>query len=405
MDRRTYVTEGNYSNYNDHEGGYVYEPEQRVKWYVVETTTFERVRGPASGYTKYGGAPLRHEHPKEYMLKYAPKDHHEGYELNYGSSYENSSLPRYKEDHMIRGQNFAGMNKYLPTSPTHSLPSKEGLRIRTQRLSGPNKHRPSSPSPERGRHIRMGKFPGPNMHWHGVGLPTTRHHLTAPTNDINEAVSFLVESVNYSSPAQSYEHERRYTRYLLPGLDNWIWILDLPDFTLGWILFPYPYGMFTVDELVDICGIEMHQKQTHKFLNQTKMAGKTYMMKSYSTNTTIPAQRGGYAVDQTKTLERVRAPAAGYTDFVGSPSKLELLNEYVHSPSVSVSPKYDDYKPKSEDSVYYSPRADPRRRGVLDDLSMRAQPLEPQRRYARPAFVFKPNDARHNFTNKGSTWY
>ncbi|KAI3816681.1 hypothetical protein L1987_16384 [Smallanthus sonchifolius] len=152
------------------------------------------------------------------------------------------------------------------------------------------------------------------------------------------------------------------------------------------------------------------------------MAGKTYMMKTYSTNTTntIPAQRGGYEHEpkhpvnryavETKTLERVRSPAAGYTDFVGSPSKLELLNEYVHSPSVSVSPNapknhYDDYKPKSEDSVYYSPRADPRRRGVLDDLSMRAQPFEPQRRYSRPAFVAKPNDARHNFTNKGSTWY
>ncbi|KAI3816682.1 hypothetical protein L1987_16385 [Smallanthus sonchifolius] len=386
MARRTYVTEGNYSNYNDHEGGYAYEPEQRVKWYVVETTTVERVRGPAVGYTKYSGAPLRHEHLKKYMPKYAPKDHHEGYEVNYGSSYENSSLPRYnevenlmadflnkiqieasrppnkyrptspnkyrhtspskyrttspgkywhtspgkyrhtspskfritspgtyrhtspskyrhtspdkyrrtspskyrptsprlmspnkyrhtspthnypskeahitfpspnmhrptsptkyrptsptkyrptsptkyrptspthtypsKEEHMIRAQKFPGMNKYRPTSPTQSFPSKEGQRIRTQQLSSPNKHRPSSPSPERGRHIRLGNFPGPSMHWHGVGLPTTRHPLTAPTNDINEALGFLVESVNYSSRAQSYEHERGYTRHAFGG--------------------------------------------------------------------------------------------------------------------------------------------------------------------------------------------
>ncbi|KAD2393670.1 hypothetical protein E3N88_40647 [Mikania micrantha] len=36
----------------------------------------------------------------------------------------------------------------------------------------------------------------------------------------------------------------------------------------------------------------------------------------------------------------------------------------------------------SEESVYYLPRADPRRRGMLDDLSTRAQPVEPHKRYA-----------------------
>lgn len=223
------------------------------------------------------------------------------------------------------------------------------------------------------------------------------------------------------------------------------------------------------------------------------MAGTTYVTKAYSTYTNIPGQHGTYDhnpkhssnqyVVESKTNERVRAPAAGYTDFHGngSPSKVELLKEYVHSPTMSGKPKYapknlyDDYEPSYgrsyenssppispdkqahgyfsedsnrirsgpgyvrtgnvssplathhplttptshplttptnninealgmlEESVYYSPRADPRRRGVLDDLSTRAQPLEPQRRYARPAFVANTNDPRNYFSNTGGT--
>ncbi|KAI3730770.1 hypothetical protein L1987_61947 [Smallanthus sonchifolius] len=218
------------------------------------------------------------------------------------------------------------------------------------------------------------------------------------------------------------------------------------------------------------------------------MASKTYVTKGYSTYTNIPAQRGGYDheprylgnqyVVENKTVERARPPAAGYTDYVGSPSKFELLKEYGHSTTMSGGPKYtpkNDYEdyglnyenssppisPEKhgrgyfseepirgvnsvpgyvrtgnisssnkhwptagppathhplttstnninealgllEESVYYAPRADPRRRGVLDDLSTRAQPLEAQSRYARPAFVAKPNDARNYFTNTGS---
>ncbi|GKB19373.1 hypothetical protein Tco_0853296 [Tanacetum coccineum] len=234
------------------------------------------------------------------------------------------------------------------------------------------------------------------------------------------------------------------------------------------------------------------------------MASKTYVTKGYSTYTDIPARRGGYdhgpkisgneyMVD-TKTIEKVHAPGARFKEFAGSPSKVELLKEYVHSPTMSSGPKYapinhiDDHGPiygqnyvvnyenlsppkyqrentineahspkkdifskpandyhlsgpglvntnnisgpnKSwlsvgppathhpltnptnninealgllEESVYYSPRADPRRRGVLDDLSTRAQPIEPQRRYARPAFFSKHNNARHNFNGTGS---
>lgn len=252
------------------------------------------------------------------------------------------------------------------------------------------------------------------------------------------------------------------------------------------------------------------------------MAGKAYVTKGYSTHTNIPAPQHGYDhgpknpgnqyVVETKTIKQW--PASGFTDFVGSPSKAELLEEYVHAPSMSKTPKYaspapgyelnyglnydnssppkyhgqeafnkaqnqsswamktsdfstqDKYRPSKpvhgypsekarlnhsgpglegarhvrtgnisgsnkswqsagppathhpltsstnninealgflEESVYYSPRADPRRRGVLDDLSTRAQPIEPLRRYARPAFVAKPKDAYHNFSNTGST--
>ncbi|KAI3779211.1 hypothetical protein L2E82_08818 [Cichorium intybus] len=225
------------------------------------------------------------------------------------------------------------------------------------------------------------------------------------------------------------------------------------------------------------------------------MAGKTYGTKGYSTYTDIPARRGSYdqgpknpinqyAVE-TKNVERVRGPAIGYRDFVGSPSKIELLNEYVYSPTMSSSPNagydpnhglnYDNssppkfhndgswttktthfsnpdkYHPSSPvhgyhldvahpiqfgpgarevrtgntsgtnkswqsagppkthhpvttstsninkalgflESVTHSSRSEPRERGVLDELSTRAQPQEPQKRYARPAFVSKPNN-------------
>ncbi|GJY63462.1 ribonuclease H-like domain-containing protein [Tanacetum coccineum] len=39
-------------------------------------------------------------------------------------------------------------------------------------------------------------------------------------------------------------------------------------------------------------------------------------------------------------------------------------------------------------------------RGVLDDLSTRAQPLEPHSRYTRPVF----NDVPYNFNNTGSKY-
>ncbi|CAH1431645.1 unnamed protein product [Lactuca virosa] len=226
------------------------------------------------------------------------------------------------------------------------------------------------------------------------------------------------------------------------------------------------------------------------------MEGKTYVTKGYSDHISIPARGGGYEhgtknpVNQyaveSKTIERVRGPATGCKDFVGSPSKIELLKEYVYSPTMSssqisgydpnhglnyensVPPKFlnnrnwttktshfsspNKYHPSSAvhgyhsaeahpmqfgpgfavdghvrtgniygpnkswqsagplltnhplttstyninealgflEPVNHSSRSEPRQRGVLDELSMRPQPLEPQKRYPRPAFVAKP---------------
>ncbi|KAJ9554367.1 hypothetical protein OSB04_018412 [Centaurea solstitialis] len=213
------------------------------------------------------------------------------------------------------------------------------------------------------------------------------------------------------------------------------------------------------------------------------MAGKTtYVTKGYSTYTNIPVPKHVYDHGP-KNPDNRRAPT-GFTDFVGSPSKAELLKEYVHSPSMTKTPKYAspapgyepeyglDYENSSppkyhgqdgfqkpvhgyhseearlthsrsglegtrhvrtgnisssnkswqiagppathhpltgptndinealgvlEESIYYSPRADPRRRGVLDDLSTRAHPVEPLRRYARPAFVANSHEGMRRY--------
>ncbi|KAI3516446.1 hypothetical protein L1887_15361 [Cichorium endivia] len=216
------------------------------------------------------------------------------------------------------------------------------------------------------------------------------------------------------------------------------------------------------------------------------MAGKTYVSKGYSTYTYIPHLHGGYdhgpenpinqyAVDS-KTIERVQGrPPVGYTDYVGSPSKVD-----VHSPTITSSPKtgyspnywlnygnssppifnegsrwtmrtsnisssnkyyakssvhgyhseeaharhvrYGDIHSSNKywqsagppmahplttstdnikealvflDAVNHSAKMDSHHR-TTDELSTRAQSLEPQKRYAGPAFVAKPHDIYKN---------
>ncbi|XP_076900252.1 uncharacterized protein LOC143554369 [Bidens hawaiensis] len=364
MSRHTYVTKG-YSNYNDQEGGYAYGPEARANWYVVETTTVERVRAPTTSYVKYGVVPMRHEGLKEYMPTHATKNHHEGHGLNYGSSYEKSSSAHYHEMENLMA-NFldkiqieasrptnkfittssnnylhtssnnyqstssnryrhtspnryhpTSPNRYRPTSPdryrptspdryhhtspdmyrhtspnrythtsrdmynhtspdkyrdtspnkynhtssdkyhhtsldkyrhtspykynhtspakhrytspTHNFPTK-GKPIRAQRLSSPNEHHTSSLGTEGSQHIRMGNHLGENNHWHSAQLHTTHNPLVTPAHDIDEATSFLVESMNnlkWANPnkvgvdnlsphGQSYEQER-HTRHAFGG--------------------------------------------------------------------------------------------------------------------------------------------------------------------------------------------
>ncbi|KAK1415920.1 hypothetical protein QVD17_31708 [Tagetes erecta] len=138
-------------------------------------------------------------------------------------------------------------SKYRPTSPTHDYPSKEALMVKAHPLPGPTKYQPSSPTkykPTGPTHIYPTKddpvkkaqhlpvlnkyqHTDPNYRWQSEGPPPTRHPLTGPTNDINEALGFLMETVNYAprsdprregafdtlSPrARPIDHERRYAR-------------------------------------------------------------------------------------------------------------------------------------------------------------------------------------------------
>ncbi|PWA64025.1 hypothetical protein CTI12_AA351440 [Artemisia annua] len=84
------------------------------------------------------------------------------------------------------------------------------------------------------------------------------------------------------------------------------------------------------------------------------MAGNTYVTKGYSHYNHIPTPQGGYdhgpqnpimnkIVAQTKTNKWAHAPASGYTYLSGTPTKFELLREYVYAPNM-VS-RYEDYRP------------------------------------------------------------
>ncbi|KAI3516443.1 hypothetical protein L1887_15358 [Cichorium endivia] len=204
------------------------------------------------------------------------------------------------------------------------------------------------------------------------------------------------------------------------------------------------------------------------------MAGKAYVSKGYSTYTYIPDIQGGYdhgpktpiiryAVES-NTVERVQGWPVGYTDYVGSPSKVDVHSATMtSSPKAGYSPNYGNSSPPifnnegsrwtmrtsnnknyakspvngyhSEqaharhvrngnihssnkywqsagppmahplttstdnikeafgflDAVNHSPKMDPHHR-TTDELSTRAQSLEPQKRYGRPTFVAKPHD-------------
>ncbi|MFS7959187.1 hypothetical protein Hanom_Chr08g00687681 [Helianthus anomalus] len=130
------------------------------------------------------------------------------------------------EEHMNRPQNIPGPNKYRATSPVHSFPIKEVQPIRTQGLSGPNKNLGVGGG-------RLGDVSSPNYHWQSAGPPTTRHPLTTSTNNIDEALGFLIESYsprshltregpfdNLSPRAQPNEHDRRYARSASGGVTN-----------------------------------------------------------------------------------------------------------------------------------------------------------------------------------------
>ncbi|KAJ9554366.1 hypothetical protein OSB04_018411 [Centaurea solstitialis] len=161
-----------------------------------------------------------------------------------------------EEAHLIRPKNFPGPNKYQPSSPKQNYPSEETYLARSRNFSGPNKYQPTSPVynyPSDDDHlIRPGNFSGldnhhpslpgqfrhfsgPKNHWQSVGPPMTHHPLTSVTNDINEALGFLEESMNYSPHSgqlrtrpfdnfhphpQSIEPEWQYARPTFSGPTN-----------------------------------------------------------------------------------------------------------------------------------------------------------------------------------------
>nr|XP_043621099.1 adhesive plaque matrix protein-like [Erigeron canadensis] len=170
MDERTYVTR--YSNYNDvptQEKAYAHGTNQHANWgYIVETTTVEHVRVPASGYTNFSGGRKKNEFLKEYMPAYAPNNYHEGYEINYGPVYESSGPPNFQEhedvmnnfleklqleaSRLTKPSNNSGPNRYTPTIPNNNRPKTltyvyplQDTHL-TQNFPGPNRYKPSSPT-------------------------------------------------------------------------------------------------------------------------------------------------------------------------------------------------------------------------------------------------------------------
>ncbi|KAL8218789.1 hypothetical protein R6Q57_022162 [Mikania cordata] len=138
-----------------------------------------------------------------------------------------------KEDNINWSQDLPGPKKYQPANSAQSFPSKEIQPTRTQSLSDPNKDHASSRGAKGGRYIKVIDYSNPqNYHWQTTGPPTTSHSLTGPTNDINEALGFLIESVNYPSQfdtnrgafpnlvprAQPVEQERRFARPTFGGV-------------------------------------------------------------------------------------------------------------------------------------------------------------------------------------------
>ncbi|KAL4574216.1 hypothetical protein LXL04_021042 [Taraxacum kok-saghyz] len=206
MDGHSYVTKG-YSTYTDvpnHEGNYGYGPKPAVNYYVVETTTIERRHGPASTYTRFSDVPSDSELLREYIPKYAQKDHHSVYDPNYESDQEDSSPREYRKgenlvdkflnkvqigaSHPTKRSNYPSPNKHQHVSPPRSDPFEEGHKIKTQNVLGPNKYQYTSPSPSdnypsKGNKTKTQNFSAPNRY------QPTRHAYEYPPKEKTQDLS------------------------------------------------------------------------------------------------------------------------------------------------------------------------------------------------------------------------
>ncbi|CAI9262968.1 unnamed protein product [Lactuca saligna] len=225
MDKYSYVTKdySTYTNVPTHEGGYDYGPKQAANYYVVETTTVERRHGPITRYNNVGSAPPQIELFKEYVPKYALKDHYEDYDPNYGSDHEDLSPPGYhkrenlmekflskvqlgasrptqtsmsrsmprsyfsEENHKIKPQNLP--NKVRPNSPNHHYPSGEGPTIKTHNLSGQDKYPTHTYPSEEGHKVKAQNFLGPN-----------NYQLISPTHSDPSEEGHKIRTENLSGP-------------------------------------------------------------------------------------------------------------------------------------------------------------------------------------------------------------
>nr|GEV78208.1 hypothetical protein [Tanacetum cinerariifolium] len=138
------------------------------------------------------------------------------------------------------------------------------------------------------------------------------------------------------------------------------------------------------------------------------MAGNTYVAKGYSQYNHIPTRQGDYDhgpqypvinknVAETKTNKLARASASGYTYLSGTPTKFELLWEYVYAPNMVSG--YEDYGPNY--GLNYDNSA-PNKRLLGPVLGYSAQ--EPKQVHSRPGLAGGTHIDTRNISGPNKSW-
>ncbi|KAI3733633.1 hypothetical protein L6452_13081 [Arctium lappa] len=367
-----------YTNAPVQEGGYAYGPKQPGNWHIVATTTIEGIRAPTTRYINFGDQEYNHGPSTLINPKYAPKDHHEGYEPDYGSDNENSSPPRnhgreslmdkflnkvqIKTSRPVKTSELSSPNKYQPTSPVHNYPSEEAYPIKTRNLSGPNKHQSTSPEhsyPQEGAHmIRTKSLPDPNKY------KTSSPERSYPSEEAHEIRTKNLSGPNKyksSSPKRSYPSEQanQIRPKNFPGPNKY-----------------QPTG-------------PMHgypSKETH--LNRTRNLSGPNMYQP-----TNPLHN--YPSDEHQLIRTRLGPNNHHPSIPGS--KIGQLGHFsdpknhwqsagppmTHHPLTNVTNDFNEALSFLEEYMNYSPP----RTGVFDNYSQRPQSIQPEWQYARPTFA------------------